>query len=117
MRIEAVCGFDFGSDGDTNFPPAGWTVINDDEASFTWFLNSDGQAEGGNFGSPVNGGAEDYLVSPEFAVATVDEYFVSFQYTAEFSDSIDSLKVLVTEEWTGDATTTTWTDVTPMAWR
>lgn len=124
IQIQGECGFDFSgaeaSDiaADPNTP---WTVVNlGSEFGWQYDTNSDIQgAFNNNFGSGVGGSndsieSDDWLVSPPFA-AYGDMTLVKFNYYERFSDVVDApLSLLVTDDFTGDVTNTTWEDITPI---
>ena len=107
VSVDAVCGYDFS--GDEIADP--WIVVNDVEGSNTWRIRDD-RAYASNFGTTAAGDG-DYLVSASFGVSEVDKFFATFEFEPQFGDSINNLRVLVTDGWTGDVDTTSWQDVTP----
>ena len=117
--VKGECGFDFSGaeDGPIDAP---WLTFNLG-SELTWLYqeqagqqsainNNFGSASGGSNGTTT---ADDYLVSPPFAVD--GSATIQFEYYERFSDGGEPmpLTVLVTSNWTGDPTTTAWTDITP----
>lgn len=122
VLIQGDCGFDFEGAENSNIeddPNTPWTVVNRNSA-FGWIYDFRGGRQGAvnnNFGSPAGGiiggiESDDWLISPPFSTdgpATID-----FDYYENFGDTLDQpLRVLVTDDYTGDPTTTLWYDVTP----
>jgi len=56
--------------------------------------------------------SESYLVSPAYDMTTSLEAVLSFQYILAYSRTKSKNKVLITDHYTGDPTTTQWTDIT-----
>ena len=90
----------------------GWTMVNVDGGNVDWFISS----FSGNFYSRISAfssnesEAEVWLVTPGIDLdSTTGEEF-SFDVEAAFSNGI-ILSVLVTENFTGDVTTTDWTEL------
>lgn len=88
----------------TAFPPAGWTVLNND-TSFTWQRYANGNGGSGSayvntFGySTLN--QRDELVTPLVSYPAVDSVSLSFDVAASLPDAIvafDTLEVLVTAD-------------------
>ncbi len=86
-----------------------------------WVIDSYGYAKGTGFkaaGEPATPSAS-YIVSKAVSMSSAKEAKVSFDYilryvTTTSGDAIDGIenKVLVTANYTGDPTTTQWTDIT-----
>lgn len=56
--------------------------------------------------------SESYLVSPAYDMTKALEVTLSFQYILAYSRTNTQNKVLITDNYTGDPTTTKWTDIT-----
>jgi len=122
--IKGECGFDFEGGENTDIeadPSTPWTVFNNSSA-LGWIYDTRAGAQGAinnNFGSPAGGtlggtAADDFLVSPPIFVDGSVGNTITFDYYENFGDVVPQpLRVLVTDAWTGDPTTTTWTDITP----
>lgn len=122
VTIDATLGFPIEGESGTSIEdnPGKLQVFNLGSA-FGWQYSDIGGLAGAynsNFGSAEGGSqntvaANDWLVFPAFSV-TNPATFISFMYYERFGDTIDApLKVFVTDSYTGDATTTTWADITP----
>jgi hypothetical protein len=100
----------------TTFPPTGWAVINPNSGSITWTRTTTAAKTGVasariNIFNYSDVGHKDYLRSPlvNFAAATADSAFVTFQYAYRRYDdqSNDTLEVLVSKDC-GATWTTMW---------
>ncbi len=123
VLIRGNCGFDFegGENSDIEADETTpWEVFNFG-SEFGWIYDTRADQQGAinnNFGSGVggvNGTAEsdDYLVSPPIFVAG-PLTSIDFEYYERFGDTLERpLTVLVTDSYTGDPSTTSWTDITP----
>lgn len=124
VEILAFCGYDFEGGENTdiaNDSSTPWTVVNLG-SSMGWIYDSYMGQQGAvnnNYGSSsggLNGGtaANDYLISPAFASYN-NNALIEFDYYEKYGDvsGVRPLSVYVTDNWTGDVTTTTWTDITP----
>ncbi len=121
--IKGECGYDFEGannadiEADADTP---WSVFNVNSAyGWQYYTAADKQgAVNNNFGSGAGGdlggtASDDYLVSPPLYVAG-PQTRVEFSYYENYGDTLDQpLTVLVTNAYTGDPTTTSWTDITP----
>lgn len=91
-----------------------WTPI-DLSSTNHWYYDTRDEEQGAcgnNFGAE-GGAADDWLVSPPFALFGETSFF-SFLYYEHFDDALETpLTLLVTDSWTGDVETTTWVDITP----
>jgi hypothetical protein len=123
IQIQGQCGFDFEGAEATDIaldPNTAWTVANLGSA-FGWQYDTNAEEQGAfnnNFGTDVGGEndtleADDWMISPPFASAG-EMTVVKFWYFERFGDTVDMpLTLLVTGNYTGDVTTTTWADITP----
>lgn len=124
VLVKGDCGFDFEGGEGTDIeadPSTPWIVVNRGSA-FGWIYdtyagqqsainNNFGSAAGGTLGIPES---DDWLISPEF-FASDPATVIEFQYYENFGDTVaQPLSVLVTDDYTGDPATTTWTDITPV---
>ncbi len=121
--VKGNCGYDFEGaensdiEADASNP---WTVFNLNSALGWQYDTRDGRqgAVNNNFNSAaggVNGGtvSDDYLISPPLHISGLITG-VDFDYYENFGDTLPKpLSVLVTDNFTGDPTTTTWIDITP----
>lgn len=119
--------------GDEPTPPAEGTYVSESFSSsfgsFTaksvkgtpWVLDSYGYAKATGYdnASKTTTPSESYLVSNAVNMSTSTEATVTFDYilryvTTSAGEAIDGIanKVLVTDNYTGDPTTTNWTDIT-----
>jgi hypothetical protein len=102
----------------TTFPPAGWAVVNPDNA-ITWARTTQAASSGvasafvRNFNYPDKGQIDE-LVSPQLAYSNVDSVFLSFDlsaaarsYPGSTNIPLDTLEVLVTKDC-GNTFTTVW---------
>jgi len=121
--VTGDCGFDFVGAEDSDIEADGsspWTVFNLSSELGWRYDTRDGMqgAVNNNFGSEdggVNGGttSDDWLISPEFTTSN-EALVAQFMYYENFGDTLDKpLIVYVTNNYTGDPTTTTWQDITP----
>ena len=121
--VKGENGYDFSGTEDTDIildASNPWALVNVNSATAWQYntvdgqqaavINNDGSANGGILGGSA---ADDYLISPLISVfdpLTV----IDFQYFEDNADTlIAPLTLLVTNNYTGDPTTTTWTDITP----
>ena len=123
VLIRGNCGFDFegGENSDIEADETTpWDVFNFGSA-FGWIYDTRADQQGAinnNFGSDaggLNGGiaSDDYLVSPPLFVGG-PLTSIEFEYYERFGDTLERpLTVLVTDSYTGDPSTTSWTDITP----
>ena len=75
--------------------------------SATWQYNSQ---YGATIGSPNN---EDWLLTPAIDGSELGEIYVLFDHTYKFGDSPETeMTMWVTPDFTGDVTTSTWTQIT-----
>eukprot|EP00934_Nitzschia_sp_Nitz4_P002920 Nitzschia sp. Nitz4//NODE_444_length_18484_cov_71.934560//28//5304//NITZ4_additional_000056-RA//-1//CDS//3329531893//2910//frame0 len=118
IEIQATCGFNF--EGTENGDVDGtWQTFNRNSAA-DWYYDTQSEIQGvfsNNYGSEAGGDlgdvtAENWLVGPSFAVVE-ESYVISFDYFEGYSDSVQAITVYITDDWTGDVTTTNWVDVTP----
>jgi hypothetical protein len=56
--------------------------------------------------------SESYLVSPAVNLSGASEAYLTFDYILRYVKDGTANKVLITDNYTGDPTTTTWTDIT-----
>lgn len=124
VLVKGQCGFDFVGGEDASIEAdatSPWTVVNAGSAA-GWTYDTVALLQGAvnnNFGSAAGGtgggtAADDWLISPPLSV-TGPSTAVLFDYYERFGDTNPQpLAVLVTDAWTGDPTTTVWTDVTPI---
>ena len=101
---------------DQSITSGGWTTQNV-VGNIGWTTNNQGSNSSyyaviSNFNAG-NTACETWLVSPEFDLSGIANPTLSFQSAYNYSG--DPLKLYVTTNYTGDATTTTWTDMTSMA--
>ena len=124
MTIRGNCGFDFegAENADIEADPASpWTVVNlSSDLGWIYDLRDGRQgAINNNFGAGAGGTsggtvADDYLISPPIFVDGDSDHTITFDYYERFGDTNPKpLSVLVTDNYTGDPTTTVWTDITP----
>lgn len=124
VLVKGQCGFDFAGGEDASIEAdasSPWTVVNASSA-LGWNYDTVALLQGAvnnNFGSAAGGtsggtAADDWLISPELYVEGPSTA-VLFDYYERFGDTnAQPLAVLVTDAWTGDPTTTVWTDITPL---
>jgi len=101
---------------DQNITSGGWSTQNV-IGSIDWTLNNVGSnstyyAVISNFNSG-NTACETWLISPSFDLSGITNPTLSFQSAYNYSG--DPLKLMVTTNYTGDVTTTSWTDITSSA--
>ncbi|MBQ5895668.1 MAG: choice-of-anchor J domain-containing protein [Bacteroidaceae bacterium] len=76
--------------------------------------NSNGYAKASGFANGASQNAISWLISPSFDLSKETKAYVSFEYVinkGEISAAATNHKLMVTSEYTGDATTTEWTEV------
>jgi PKD repeat protein len=124
VLVKGQCGFDFAGGEDASIgsdPASPWTVVNASSAA-GWNYDTVALLQGAvnnNFGSAAGGtsggtAADDWLISPPLSVGGPSTA-VLFDYYERFGDTnAQPLAVLVTDAWTGDPSTTAWTDITPL---
>jgi PKD repeat protein len=124
VLVKGQCGFDFAGGEDASIgsdPASPWTVVNASSA-LGWNYDTVALLQGAvnnNFGSAAGGtsggtAADDWLISPELYVEGPSTA-VLFDYYERFGDTNPQpLAVLVTDAYTGDPSTTAWTDITPL---
>ena len=77
----------------------------------SWVINYS-TATGTGYSGGTNTESESYLVSPEMDLSDVSQAYLSFQYIFRYSNRDGEDKVLITDQYTGDPTTTDWEDIT-----
>ena len=76
--------------------------------------NSNGYAKASGYANGASQNAISWLISPAFDLSKETKAYVSFEYVinkGEESAAATNHKLMVTSEYTGDAKTTTWTEV------
>lgn len=111
-----VCPFYVKNFEDQSITSGGWTTQNV-VGNINWTTNNQGSngtyyAQISNFNSG-NTACETWLISPEFNLTGITNPTLSFQSAYNYSG--DPLKLYVTTSYTGDASTTSWIDITSMA--
>jgi len=91
--------------------PSNW-IINSVSGDKDWYFNSAYECMTIN-GGGSNNGCEDYLISPEVAIPTGANPVLTFDSWTRYVDSLTQkpFAVLITTNYTGDPTTTTWTEL------
>ena len=85
--------------------------------NFAWkheVYNSNGYAKASGYANGASQNAISWLISPAFDLSKETKAYVSFEYVinkGEESAAATNHKLMVTSEYTGDATTTEWTEV------
>lgn len=99
-------------EGFSNYATEGWTMTNVDGGSVDWFISGFG---GNNYSrisafnsNEVN--AEVWLVTPDVDMDATTGEELSFDVQANFDNGV-ILTVFVSEDFTGDVTTATWTQI------
>lgn len=69
-------------------------------------------ATGYNSTDKTNTESESYLVSPEVDLTEADSVYLQFDYIFRYASRDGQDKVLITRNYSGDPTTTTWDDIT-----
>ncbi|MBR4389281.1 MAG: hypothetical protein IKT00_08915 [Prevotella sp.] len=78
-----------------------------------WVINySTATGTGYNSKDKTNTESESYLISPEIDLSEVNEAYLTFLYIFRYKNNAGEDKVLITDEYTGDPTTTNWDDMT-----
>lgn len=78
-----------------------------------WVINyNTATATGFNSSEKTNTESESYLVSPEMDLTASTGAYLTFEYIFRYANRAGEDKVLITSEYTGDPTTTQWTDIT-----
>lgn len=88
-----------------------WTIFNVTGPQ-TWATSN--QGSGSNFYAVMNGGTtanEDWLVSKEISLSGFNKYTVSY-LTDGNGSSLNPIQILITDNYSGDPSTTTWTALT-----
>lgn len=123
VLIKGDCGYDFEGAENTDVaanPSSHWTVVNAGSA-YGWQYDTRADQQGAlnnNFGSPAGGSsdgieADDWLISPPLNLAGPLSG-VDFDYYENYGDTLSQpLSLLVTANYTGDPSTTAWSDITP----
>lgn len=106
----AIFAEDF--EGFSNYAAEGWTMTNVDGNSVDWFISS---FSGNNYSriSAFNSGesaAEVWLVTPDVDLDTTTGEEFSFDVQASY-DNGTILSVMVSDDFTGDVETATWTEI------
>lgn len=76
-----------------------------------WVINYS-TATGTGYTNGTNTESESYLISPEMNLSDVDQAYLTFQYIFRYANRDGEDKVLITDQYTGDPTTTNWEDIT-----
>ncbi|MBR5686639.1 MAG: hypothetical protein IKX36_01620 [Prevotella sp.] len=78
-----------------------------------WTINY-GTATGTGYDSKtkVNTASKSYLVSGDIDLTGVDQAYIEFEYIFRYKKNDGENKVLITDDYKGDPTTTDWTDIT-----
>ncbi len=69
-------------------------------------------AKGTGYNNGTNTESESYLVSPDINLSDVDKAFLEFEYIFAYPTRKGEDKVLISDNFTGDPSTTQWTDIT-----
>ena len=69
-------------------------------------------ATGYNNADKTNTESESYLISPEVDLSAASAAYLQFSYIFRYGNRAGADKVLITTDYTGDPTTTTWDDIT-----
>jgi hypothetical protein len=78
-----------------------------------WAIDySTAKATGYDNSSKVTTASESYIVSSPIDLSKSNGAYLSFSYILRYSSTNASNKVLITDNYTGDPSTTTWTDIT-----
>ena len=78
-----------------------------------WTINySTATGTGYNSKDKTNTESESYLVSGDIDLTDVTEAYVEFEYIFRYKSNDGEDKVLITGDYTGDPTTTNWSDIT-----
>lgn len=78
-----------------------------------WTINySTATATGYNSSDKTNVESESYLLSPEIDLTEAQQAYLTFEYIFRYGNNDGENKVLITDEYTGDPTTTDWEDIT-----
>lgn len=101
---------------DQNITSGGWITQNV-VGTINWVTNNIGSnstyyAQISNY-SGTNIACETWLVSPSFDLSTTVNPVLTFQTAYKYTGT--PLKLMITTNYTGDVTTTTWTDITSSA--
>lgn len=78
-----------------------------------WVINySTATGTGYNSKDKTNTESESYLISPDIDLSDVNEAYLTFLYIFRYKNNAGEDKVLITDNYTGDPTTTNWDDIT-----
>ena len=78
-----------------------------------WVINySTATGTGYNSKDKTNTESESYLISPEIDLSDVNEAYLTFLYIFRYKSNAGEDKVYITDQYTGDPTTTDWEDMT-----
>lgn len=77
-----------------------------------WAIDySTAKATGYDNGTKITTASESYIVSKAMDLSKSSGAYLSFSYILRYVSTNNSNKVLITDNYTGDPTTTTWTDI------
>ena len=78
-----------------------------------WVINySTATGTGYNSKDKTNTESESFLISPEIDLSEENEAYLTFLYIFRYKNNAGEDKVLITDQYTGDPTTTNWDDIT-----
>ena len=78
-----------------------------------WVINyNTATATGYNSSEKTNTESESYLVSPEIDLTASEGAYLEFEYIFRYANRAGEDKVYITSNYSGDPTTTEWTDIT-----
>lgn len=101
------------SDGFTNL--SNWTIVNDVTGTRTWTTTTYGNPAPSAYMDGGRAANEDWLISKKIAIPT-DYSTISFSFESDgrynSDPNVPSLEVYITDNYTGNVTTTTWTKKT-----
>ena len=81
------------------------------EDGYDWFISYN-CAQGTGFQNKANKPSKSFLVSPEVDLSNSENAYLKLEYQLNTYGNEGKNRILVTDEYTGDATTTRWYDIT-----